>query len=105
MEPVTYRDLWVNFLQHRAQLAAAVLAWSTCVPPDVPPSSELIGNLNYATAMCRVHYLRVPAKIPASLPEQAEYWKRFYNSELGAGTAREYVSSWRRFVPADLVYV
>jgi hypothetical protein len=48
--------------------------------------------------MCRVHYLRCPGTIPAGLRAQAEYWKKYYNTPLGAGTVDGYVQAWEKFV-------
>ncbi len=41
-----------------------------------------IWNLAYATAMCRVHYLRVPRPLPdaGAVRAMGEYWKRHYNT-------------------------
>lgn len=101
METATHDDLWVNFLANRPTLAHTIKGWMfghTLLNAD-----EMMGNLYYATAMCRVFYLRVPEIIPATLHEQAEYWKRHYNTALGAGTAEEYIQAWRRFVPSGNV--
>jgi hypothetical protein len=103
MEPATHLDIWINFLQYKPVLANKVISWSTAVAPDVPEPREMVGNLNYATAMCRVHYLRDPEPIPDTLPEQAEYWKRVYNTHLGAGTADGYIKKWRRFIALGVV--
>lgn len=95
MEPATHDDLIKNFLQYKPPLRDKV--WSY-VRKQPPISNEMIGNLYYATAMCRIHYLRVPASIPTGLRPQAAYWKKYYNTELGAGTIDEYMKSWERFV-------
>jgi len=94
MEPATHADIWRNYLPGRA-LATKVSDLAIHAGLD---ADEMIGNLYYATAMCRVHYLRVPSAIPSGLRKQAEYWKRHYNTELGAGTVDEYIQSWERFV-------
>src|SRR5688572_28738068 len=82
MEPATHNDLWNNFLDHRPEIARKVKLF---VAGLAPSAEQLVGNLYYATAMCRIHYLRVPEPIPNTLEEQAAYWKKFYNSELGKG--------------------
>lgn len=91
MEPATHDDIWNNYLQFRDRLAAAV---SEIGGPD---SRELIWNLRYAVAMCRVHYRRVRAPLPQAgdLKHQATYWKEHYNTDLGRGTTDEYINSWR----------
>lgn len=98
MEPATYDDLWINFINHQP--------WrdKVAVYNSKRPISELAGNLYLATAMCRIHYLRVPEPIPDYLAGQAAYWKKYYNTEFGAGTTQEYMNAWNRFVaPGDLV--
>jgi hypothetical protein len=93
MEPATHDDIWKNFLNYKVDLIDRLAAFYIN-----GISKELIGNLYYATAMCRIHYLRVPEKIPVGLHPQAAYWKKYYNTPLGAGTVNEYINSWERFV-------
>jgi len=45
----------------------------------------------------RLHYFRVPAAIPPTLDEQAMYWKQFYNTFRGDGTAGQYLKNWVAF--------
>ena len=39
--------------------------------------------------MCRVHYYRKPAALPhyGDAEAMTAYWKRYYNTRLGKGTA------------------
>lgn len=110
MEPATHDDIWLNYLRlNRWKLHDNIWDMASTQPsthPDdarVIDSKELIGNLYYATAMTRIHYLRVPAPIPLTLGEQAGYWKLYYNTELGAGSVLDYLKKWDQFVPAGLV--
>ena len=49
----------------------------------------------------REHYRRVPKPIPSTVEEQADYWKRYYNSFAGKGTIEEYLQNWERYcIPA-----
>lgn len=63
-------------------------------------SINLTGNLYYAAAMCRVHYYRVPMRLPDkdNVPEMGHYWKMYYNTPEGAGTVEEFVRNYNRFV-------
>ncbi len=99
MEPATEVDIWQNFLKYRDDLVELIRVYTGFDHG----ASDLAGNLYYATAMCGVHYLRVPAPIPEDLDGQARYWKKFYNTEKGKGTVDEYIAAWRRFVPAGVV--
>lgn len=93
MEPATHDDIWDNFLTYRNELGLIISELAgTC------QSSEMTSNLAYACAMCRVHYFRVPDELPAAgdIAGQATYWKRHYNTPLGAGTVEEYMENWQR---------
>ncbi len=61
MEPPTHDDIWENHLAFRAEPSGRVSAF---LAPGQDRVDQLVWNLAYATAMCRVHYLRVP--IPAT---------------------------------------
>jgi hypothetical protein len=96
MEPVTHDDIWNNYLKYRADLAAKVS--SLLSSPDADKLAELENNDKYACAMARIKYLRMPAALPpeGDLQAQAEYWKRWYNTPLGAGTPEQYIADWNR---------
>lgn len=51
-----------------------------------------------AAVFCRLHYKRVVELIPATLEGRADYWKAFYNTAAGKGTAAEYVRNALKFV-------
>jgi len=92
MEPDTHDDIWDNFLRYRDVLSDAVLEIGG------PDARELIWNLKYSVAMCRVHYRRVSNPLPQAgdLSGHAQYWKTYYNTELGSGTTQEYIENWRK---------
>ena len=41
--------------------------------------------------MARLKYRLVPQEIPKTRAERANYWKKYYNSALGAGSPQEYM--------------
>lgn len=94
MEPATYRDIWDNYLRYRADLTDKVRELAGQVAAPAP--EEMIWNMRYACAMCRVHYRRVREPLPAAgdLSSQAAYWKEHYNTPLGRGTQTEYIENW-----------
>lgn len=103
MEPATYKDIWENYLRYRAPLVARLRnAQIVPMPADgSPPGHEqMIVNLGYAAAMCRLHYLRVPHPLPAAedVAELANYWKQHYNTASGAGTAQEFIDKFNRYL-------
>ncbi len=92
MEPNTHDDIWENYLEYRGALHDSVLEIGG------PDARELIWNLKYSVAMCRVHYRRVRSPLPQAgdIAGQAQYWKTYYNTELGKGTTQEYLDNWSR---------
>lgn len=103
MEPATHDDIWKNYIAFRQPLAdtmrGLMIARYTSVPLFLKTGAEeMIGNLFYATAMCRLRYKRVPEVIPeTSLQGIAYYWKRWYNTPLGAGTEEEFINNYRKY--------
>lgn len=47
--------------------------------------------------LCRFYYLGVSKPIPSTLSGRAQYWKTYYNSELGAGTPEKYIARVQTF--------
>ena len=102
MEPDTHHDIWKNYLAHRIDLATRIRR--EFLDGKFPCDQDLVDNDLYATAMCRVHYMRVPKPIPLygtydhNDPRGiAEYWKKYYNTPLGAGTAEEFIENLEAF--------
>ncbi len=96
MEPATHDDIWENYLAYKPELADAVKSLAAPNGGGHPSANELIGNMWYAAAMCRVHYLRVSDPLPSAgdTPGMAAYWKEHYNTHLGAGTEEEFEEVW-----------
>ena len=92
MEPRTHDDIWRNYLKFKPGLAPEVAVFGH-------EAKELVGNLYYATAMARIHYLRVPDRLPSAMDEYglAQYWKDHYNTHLGAGTPEKAVMNYRKY--------
>jgi len=93
MEPATEEDIWNNYLRYKSSLSAVVKTVMTGNP------NELAWNLKYAILMARIHYLRVKAGLPdsANVHAMALYWKQYYNTPLGRGTAKEFAKNYARY--------
>lgn len=96
MEIATARDIYDNYLRYKPEMKTVVDG----LRGNQSISDALMTNLAYACAMCRVHYLRQPGKIPATVDGQAGYWKKYYNTNLGRGTVAEYIDNWERYANA-----
>ena len=108
METNTHNDIWYNYLKYKKCIARK-LENITCSDIKIdttkelpiikyPLADEMRWNLKYAIAMCRIHYLRVKEPIPFGIQDQAKYWKKYYNSYLGAGTEKEYIENYNKYV-------
>lgn len=96
-EPHTHDDIWDNYLIYNPQYRIPILQYVTT---DIPKQEQLVWNLAYATLVARTHYKRVSAKLPEynDVVGQAAYWKQYYNTHLGAGTAHKYIEAYHRLV-------
>lgn len=85
MEPHTHDDIWENWLRHKPHIVDGLKG---LMIRDMDLLDQLRGNLFYAAAMCRIHYLRFSEILPPEndWPGMARYWKKYYNTRLGAGT-------------------
>lgn len=86
MEGPTHMDLYDTILKRDKDLRRQVLYMATFFSADIPDPGEMVYNMLYAMAMCRVLYLRVPAPLPKAddALAMAEYHKKYYNTYRGA---------------------
>ena len=106
MEPATHDDIWDNYLRYKGSLSMKV---RELIPPcsvtqrdgiTAASATLMTSDMMYAAAMCRIHYLRVPSRLPeTAAPEAlAQYWKKYYNTPLGRGTEHEFVKNYARYI-------
>lgn len=102
IEPATHDDVWVNFLSYRPDLQKRMEALRASFPAS---HIQLATNLYYATAVARYLYYRRPEALPKADDDEglAEYWKSWYNSELGSGTITKFLYDYRERAK-DLIY-
>lgn len=71
------------------------------VPHFTPSEGEVNLHLSnhdpFALALGRAHYRMFPAEFPRELHNQAAYWKQFWNTEGGKGTAAEAMEAWNAY--------
>lgn len=93
----TMDDMLDNYLKYRKELLRKVLKLSI---PGLTREKNLEGNLYYATAIARIHYYRVPEKLPDpdDIEELANYWKKYYNTNEGRGRPKDFVYHYKKYV-------
>ena len=103
MEINTHDDIYRNFLSMHWDIICKI--YKCCAMPMynmgvIPDDSILIYNLKYATAMCRVHYLRVKEPLPAfnDIDGMWAYYKQYYNTAKGAATKDQFLTNYAKYV-------
>lgn len=93
IEPNTYQDLKHNYLIHRHHIYAKLAELDMMADHYDNGIDNLIGNLYYATAVCRLIYYRRPEPLPKAndIEALANYWKDHYNTYLGKGRVEDWV--------------
>lgn len=101
IEPNTYNDMWANYINHRSELSTLLrqIAGYKYRTTNIP-AREMYGNLFYATAMCRVHYLRVKQSLPQhdDLEKIGVYYKKYYNTKSGKATVAQFLENYYKYV-------
>lgn len=98
MEPNTYTDIWVNYIRARSQLATLMAIHFGC--NKIPEPDRLIYDLHFATAMSRIHYLRMPGNLPDAKDVDGmwDYYKKYYNTEKGKAKKEDSIKKYQDFI-------
>lgn len=98
MEPNTYTDIWVNYIRARNQLATLMALHFGC--NKIPDIERMIYDLHYATAMARIHYLRMPGNLPDAKDVDGmwDYYKKYYNTEKGKAKKEDSIKKYQDFI-------
>lgn len=100
MEPATVKDLYTNFVAYDKERQRVLEQFISPAAAVAPQLISLVGELFYATALARMNYRRVKEAVPAfnSFPAMWAYYKKYWNSTLGAATEREFQANWNAYV-------
>lgn len=105
MEPDTERDIWkncdaLNRGDTRKLIESLVIDSGSVHGSKLIHSKDLITSPMYACAMARLKYSMDPHSLPeytgdisVDMPSFYEYYKRVYNTELGASTYQKWCNS------------
>lgn len=98
MEPATYNDIWQNYIKLKSTLAAMLAENFGCL--RMPSEDRLIYDLEYATVMCRIHYMRNHEVIPDHDKTEMiwSYYKRYFNSSLGGAIKDLSIAAYHEFI-------
>lgn len=94
IEPSTHTDIrrWAHERGLDSVLDEFVAEWTSS-------EGQLASNAAYACAVARLIYFRIPEPLPAAgdLPGLGRYWKQYYNTRLGKGSAVKWERTYRRY--------
>ena len=99
VEPATCVDNLVHYLKHRKSLivrcaeASRVDSKYWQVYDEDIWGDILEKNIAAGIVHCRLKYWRVPKSIPNTTQGKADYWKKYYNTEGGAGNPKHFVEA------------
>lgn len=105
MEPATEACIWNNYLMYDRR---GIRQKVEVLLPKNAHIRQMVHNISYQIAMCRIHYYRKPELLPGvkynndntitafSLSELARYWKKHYNTYQGKGTYDKAINDYMR---------
>ena len=104
VEAATAVDNLAHYLKHRPELmqkcAKASLVDIKHWQDFEEKTWEEILEKNIAAGIvhARLKYWRVPKKMPNTVEGQANYWKKYYNTEGGAGNPEHFIDACRKYL-------
>ena len=93
MNKATHKDLYKTYL-HRKDNGRVLLAINNMFgeKTQYQKLNDLKYHDAYGIVMARVRYMRVKGELPRTLEGQAHYWKKYYNTYLGAGKVSHFIT-------------
>lgn len=98
MEPATYNDIWHNYIVFKQQLS--LMLGHNFNAFRIPSEDRLIYDLRFASAMARIHYVRVKEALPGATNVEAiyDYYKKYYNTGLGKADKEKCLMAYKAFI-------
>ena len=92
VEPDTIQDVWDNYVFYRPEIKTDLYSLGL---DDGDMKHSVMGSITLQVAFARLQYRRVKDALPGvgDKKEQAKYWKKFYNTELGRGTIEHFLEA------------
>jgi len=97
-EPDTHEDIWKNYIRFRPEIWNTMQAWFQF--HTMPAHNLLMIRIDYATAVARIHYLRVKEALPnkGDIDGLWAYYKKYYNTESGKAEKEKSIAKYKRYV-------
>lgn len=89
IEPKTALDIYNNYITYRQEYKSI---YDKLYIKDLSIEQNLMYNLAFQIFICRIFYLRIKEAIPNTRSERANYWKQYYNTNLGKGKISDYMT-------------
>ena len=98
MEPVTYSDIWENYIKYSSSLMNLVSIHFDA--SRIPNPERMIYDLRFATAMARLHYRRRKEPLPKANDVEGlwQYYKQYYNTPLGKAEKEATIKHYSKFI-------
>jgi len=105
IQPGTHRDIWMTYLNSRPPLRSTLVDLSTAQEYELlgngrPSDDELVWNLRYAAAVCRLIYWRRPEKLPEAgdVEGMADYWGEHYQTSSDPEKIARWINDYNQYV-------
>lgn len=103
IEPITLWDIvdrWLAPQRDLRESCKVAFGFDPCELELLTLERLCVGHLGFAVGLARFKYRMDPNPIPLAedLPGLAAYWKRVYNTHLGAGTPEKFIQAYRELV-------
>jgi len=98
IEPPSYAEV-IKYLHRKPIIKEKLL--QACEYQELESTTDrLVCNIKYATLFCRIFYWRFEEPLPhhEDLYGLGKYWKKYYNTHLGKGSADEFVRVYKKYV-------
>lgn len=98
MEPENYNDIWQNYIKNKRDLSMILSTNFSCA--QIPEEDRIIYDLRFATAMCRIHYMRFPKELPPKndVDEVWQYYKNYYNTLFGKAQKQQSIDQYLSYI-------
>ena len=92
LEPATMRDIMNNYVSYRKPILDSLKSLGYA---EDDSEYRVKSNIALQVAFCRLKYISDPFPLPffSNTKDQAYYWKRVYNTELGKGTIEHFLEA------------